>query len=87
MTFCVLFVKERMFSNFNGLTALEILMLKFKLYDETMMVGSSNLENNPAYYQEATLSFVVREKEKLFKTYQEFGYFKVTNMQKLQFVG
>ena len=47
------------------------------------MVGSSNLENNPSFYQEATLSFVVREKEKLFKTYQEFGYFKVTNIENL----
>jgi len=76
-----------MFSNLNSPIALAILMLKFKFYDETMMVGSSNLENNPSFYQEATLSFVVREKEKLFKTYQEFGYFKVTNIQNLQLVG
>ena len=41
------------------------------------MFDCSNLEKNSFYYQETTLNFVVREKEKLFKTYENFGYFKV----------
>ena len=41
------------------------------------MFDCSNLEKNSFFYQETTLNFVVREKEKLFKTYENFGYFKV----------
>lgn len=36
----------------------------------------SNIEIDPCYYQKATLSFVVREKEKLFATLKESGYFE-----------
>ena len=35
----------------------------------------SNIELDSLYYQKATLSFVVREKEKLYKKYTDVGYF------------
>ena len=36
----------------------------------------SNIEIDPCYYQKATLSFVVREKEKLFEKLKDTGYFE-----------
>ena len=39
----------------------------------------SNIEMDPCYYQKATLSFVVREKDKLFSKYKAAGYFDKSN--------
>jgi len=43
----------------------------------------SNIEMDSQYYQKATLPFVVREKEKLFKKYKDIGYF--TKKEELDF--
>ena len=44
-----------------------------------------NLERNSNYYQAASLSFKVREKDKLFKKYQDLGYFNPPAVPKLSF--
>jgi len=40
-----------------------------------------NIERNSNYYQTAVLDFVVREKDKLYKSYQEHGYFSDTECE------
>ena len=44
------------------------------IIDETD-VTCSNVERHGNYYREATLDFVVREKDKLYKAYSQAGHF------------
>ena len=52
-----------------------------------MLMMISNLERHGNYYREATLDFVVREKDKLYKAYSAAEHFHIQVGLMLAFIG